>query len=215
MRRIKEDFLDIVESVVTLKGKRVLEIGSGNGMRSVDLAQRCCELIGIDPDPINVERVSRRRIPNAIFVEGRAENLDFPSAIFDVVVFTLSFHHVPTMFMSKAIKEAVRVLKPDGHIVFLEPGIEGSFFDAEITFDACDGDERAVKQIAQRAMMTHAAIELVGEYPDETIFQFESFFDFEVAMTPKRNLDILEVFLKEHSYRLTAERRINIFKPRR
>ena len=145
-------------------------------MRSVDLAGRCGQLVGIDPDPINVERARRRQISNAMFLEGRAEALEFSNAMFDVVVFTLSLHHVAPSLMPEAIDEAVRVTKPNGNVVFLEPGMVGSFFDAEIVFDACDGDEREAKRCAHRTMMAHPRLEITGEYPDETVFQFGSFF---------------------------------------
>ena len=215
MRRIKEEFLDIICAAIKLKGRCVLEIGSGDGVHSVGLAQRCRELFGIDPDPHNVERAKSRCISNAFFHQGKAEALTgFPDKVFDSVFFTLSFHHVPAELMPVAIDEAVRVVKSHGHIVFLEPGDVGSYFDAEIRFDAGDGDEREAKRNAHRAMLAHPHLEIIREYPDETIVEFDSLSDFETAMTPKRNRGELESFLRERAYRLSAERRINLFRPK-
>jgi ubiquinone/menaquinone biosynthesis C-methylase UbiE len=92
MRRIKEDFVNILAGALLgrLKKMTALEIGCGDGMRSVDIAERCHKLIGIDPDPLNVKIANRRHILNAAFSQGRAEVLEYPSATFDIVIFTLS-----------------------------------------------------------------------------------------------------------------------------
>jgi ubiquinone/menaquinone biosynthesis C-methylase UbiE len=86
--------------------------------------------------------------------------LDFQDESFDIVVFTLSLHHVPDLEMITAINEAIRVVKREWlHIVFLEPATDGTFFDAEIMFDACDGDERKEKELAHSAIMSHPHLE--------------------------------------------------------
>jgi ubiquinone/menaquinone biosynthesis C-methylase UbiE len=215
MKRIKEMFLDNLESLVSLKGASVLEIGCGEGGRSVEIAQRCRALTAIEPNPESIKVAQSREIQNATFSQGSAENLNYAPESFDAVIFTLSFHHVPKEQMTTAIDEAIRVVKADGTIVFLEPAMDGSFFEAEIKFDACDGDEREEKASAYKAMMSHSGLILIKEIPDETVFQFDSLADFIDSMEPKRNIEALTGFLLDHDYILRAERRINIFKPRK
>lgn len=113
--------------------------------------------------------------------------------------------------MTKAIDEAIRVTK-SGHIVFLEPTEKGKFFDAEIQFDACDGNERIEKRVAQQAISDHPRLQKIEEFYDETILTFESVDDFIASMQPKRKLDAIEGFLTENNFSLNAERIIGIYK---
>ena len=137
--------------------------------------------------------------------------LDFQDESFDIVVFTLSLHHVPDLEMITAINEAIRVVKRDGHIVFLEPATDGTFFDAEIMFDACDGDERKEKELAHSAIMSHPH-QHIREPDDRTTFEFDSVEDFTQTFHPKTNIEQLSDFLSRHNFTLEAKRRVNIFK---
>jgi hypothetical protein len=102
-------------------------------------------------------------------------------------------------------------IKTYGHVIFLEPTEDGSFFEAEVLFDACDGDERAEKKAAYSAMMHYEPLRLVAEIPDEVFFNFDSVEDFNLSMGPKKNVEKVSAFLFEHSFQLRAGRRINIF----
>ena len=211
MQRIKETFLQRLTQIIPLREKSVLEIGCGDGARSVEIAQHCSHLTAVDPCEDQLSAARMRLIPNADFVQGNAQSLNLPANSFDVVIFTLSFHHVPVPLMDAAIDEAVRVVRRGGNIVFLEPDEQGSFFEAEIQFDACDGDEREAKRAAYDAMKGHPDLLLVSEFADETIFHFESLDDFAVSMSPKANLDLLKSFLQVHAFTLSAMRRINVY----
>lgn len=186
MQRIKEEFLNKLEDVVRLRGLDVLEVGCGNGSRTEQIAQRCKHVIGIEPNETLTEIANDRGISNALFQVGSGEKLNFDNNQFDIVIFTLSLHHIPTSSMMDAISEAVRVVKPNGHIVFLEPTEVGSFFETELQFDASDGDERAEKKAAYTAMLGHLKLKPVAEIDDETIFQFDSTEDFILTMEPKK-----------------------------
>jgi ubiquinone/menaquinone biosynthesis C-methylase UbiE len=214
MKRIRDYFLRKLNATAPLQGK-VLEVGCGDGRLSLNLAPRCKILTGIDPDRTKIEQARIRGIRNAAFLQMRAESIVFSSKWFDAVVFGLSLHHVPVPLMHKAINEAIRVTKFGGYIVFLEPAFKGSFFEAEIFFDACDGDERAAKHAAHQAIIAHPGLEGFGHFFDETVFQFDGVGDFIKEMKPKQNLDKLEEFLKKRAFRLNAERRIDIYRPRK
>ena len=213
MQRIKEEFLDRVEEVFSLKGKRVLEIGCGNGTRSSQISKRCASVVAIEPNPELIDEAKKvNPAENIEYQIGSAEKLDFGDKSFEVTIFTLSLHHVPASMMSAAIDEAVRVTKEDGYIVFLEPATEGTFFEAELSFDACDGDEREEKQVAYEAIKRHEWVNKGLEIFDETVFKFESVDDFILNLKPKKNIENLASFLENNNYLLNAQRRINIFK---
>ena len=214
MERIKEEFLDKLESVISLRGKDVLEIGCGEGTRSIEIAGLCKSLTAIDPDPELISKAgTESHRDNISYVVASAEQLPFSEGLFDLVVFTLSFHHVPKDKMAIAIDESLRVLRRDGYIVFLEPEFNGSLFESEIMFEAFDGDERKMKALAYFVMLDHQKLKEVAEIADETIWKLESVEDYIEAMKPKKNLDKLEQFLRDKNFMLRASRRINIFKP--
>ena len=218
MRREKEILLDQLEEYVPLREKRVLEVGCGWGRLSALIAERCGSLVGIDPNSESIttaqQRLLERSLTNAVFAVGSAERLDFADNSFDVVFFSLSFHHVPIELMPRAIDEALRVVKKDGYIVFLEPAMDGSFFDAEKLFGTGDEDEDKEKVAAYRAMLEHPKLRLVQEIPDETVFHFDSVDDYIESMLPTRNRDQIRLFLEERDFTFRAERRIVIFQPK-
>ncbi|MBI2473334.1 methyltransferase domain-containing protein [Candidatus Uhrbacteria bacterium] len=217
MKRIKDGYLDTITSHITLQEKTVLEIGCGEGRCTIQLAQAGAYVTGIDPDAEAINRAQEHysQFSNARFRMGKADDLPFPKNSFDVVLFTLSFHHIAPQKMFRAIDESIRVTKPYGYVIFLEPAFIGSFFEAEILFDACDGDERREKKIAYATMLSHPFLEEIWECSDETLFAFDSVADFETFMKPKRNHLDLEKFFTDHNFVLSAQRRINIFKPRK
>ncbi len=212
MVRLKEEFVQKVNAVIPLQGLHVLEVGCGQGGRSVTLAEKVRNLVGVDPNPESIAEAQKLHArPNISYHIAAAEKLPFEKQHFDAVFFTLSLHHVPPEFMSQAVDEAVRVTKPGGWIIFLEAGNHGTFLQTEEKFGAGDGDERRVKALAYAAMLNQDRMNEVAEIWDETIFQFDSLEDFLEYMGPKGDIDGLKVFLEQHKFILSAERRINIF----
>lgn len=214
MKRIKDTYLETIQTVVSFSGKRLLEIGCGDGSRTIQIAENCLEVIAIDPNLESVALANKLHPkPNIQYQEGSGEELSFDAASFNIVFFTLSLHHVPIEQMNRSISEAVRVVKSDGFIVFFEPAFNGSFFKAELAFDACDGDERKEKAAAYVAMLSHPSLQEVAELIDETIFSFDSLEDFQKTMKPKKGSgDEIQTFLERNEFVLSAERRINIFR---
>ncbi len=212
MKRIKEEFISKIENVFLLKDSVVLEIGCGNGSRSVALGERSLKVTAIEPNSrLIAEAIKINKRDNIEYRLGSAETLSFDDNSFDVTIFTLSFHHIPLENMVTAINEAIRVTKPEGYIVFLEPTFTGSFFEAEILFDACDGDERKEKARAYYEILNFKDYREIAEISDETVFKFDSLEDFVSTFSPKKKLSQLSDFLETNSYTLTAARRINIF----
>ncbi len=110
MERIQDGFLEKLNQQIPLMGLSVLEIGCGNGSRSLGIATRSQTLTAIDPDLSKIEEARKLGIANATFEQGFAQSLVFKNTSFNVVIFTLSFHHVPKDQMNRAIDEAIRVV---------------------------------------------------------------------------------------------------------
>jgi len=105
---------------------RVVEIGAGTGV-NLDLYGNGVEdLTLIEPDPHMgaklrdrlAERSAHDSASPARLVSAPAEAIPFPDDTFDTAVATLVLCTVPDPIA--AIEELARVLKPDGHLLFIE-----------------------------------------------------------------------------------------------
>jgi SAM-dependent methyltransferase len=102
-------------------GKKVLEIGCGEGSIAVALAQSGAIVEAIDISPVAITSARRTALPqnaNVMFRVMGADTLDYPDAFFDLVCGRSILHHLP---LDRAVREIRRVLKPEGSAVFLEP----------------------------------------------------------------------------------------------
>ena len=96
-------------------GKRVLEIGFGDGYGSNDLAEVAREVVGIDLAPGNIPR-AQAKYPraNLRFLHMSAPPLAFQDGAFDVVASFQLIEHIPEPELVPFLSEIARVLAPDG-----------------------------------------------------------------------------------------------------
>lgn len=98
----------------------VLEIGVGTGL-NFPYYVNADEVVAVDPDPHMLKRAQRKAAsaPCPVrLVEASAEALPFGEGAFDSVVVTLGLCTIPDP--AAAVREARRVLKPEGRFIFLE-----------------------------------------------------------------------------------------------
>lgn len=98
----------------TVEGRKVLDVGCGEGRFCRMLRDRGADTVGIDPTP-PLLGTARERDPDGSYLLGKAEQLPFEDASFDILVFYLTLIDIPDF--RTAIKEAGRVLKPGGRMV--------------------------------------------------------------------------------------------------
>lgn len=83
-----------LRQVTSWRGKRVLEVGCGDGRLTRRLAGLSAHIQAIDPEAAQI-RVARRELPRRLasrvrFRTGSAVRLEQPAETFDVVVFSWS-----------------------------------------------------------------------------------------------------------------------------
>lgn len=104
------------------KDKVVLDIACGEGYGSRILADTAKFVYGVDIDAETIaEAVGTYKAENLTYREGTVENLEFPDAMFDVVVSFETIEHVDANMQTKFIQEIRRVLKEDGCLIMSSP----------------------------------------------------------------------------------------------
>jgi SAM-dependent methyltransferase len=138
--------LQVLERLVELDGKDVLDVGCGGGALVRALVDRGARAVGLE---ISEQQLGPARTQGAgEFIVGRAEALPLAENSLDAVLFIRSLHHVPEPAMLPALADARRVLRPGGLVYVAEPLAEGDYFELVSIVD----DETAVRAAAQRAL---------------------------------------------------------------
>jgi len=101
-------------------GKKVLDVGCGNGYVLSKFAKEGAETFGIDITPTAVD-LSKRRFEylglTGSFAVANAEELPFEDDTFDCVCSMGVLHHTPNT--EQAIEEIYRVLRPGGRLIVM------------------------------------------------------------------------------------------------
>lgn len=101
----------------------VLEIGFGTGLNLPHYPRTVTALHTVDPAPLLSDRVAVRVAQASFPVHIQhvsAERLPYDDASFDYAVSTFTLCTIPDP--ARALRDIRRVLKPDGHFLFLEHG---------------------------------------------------------------------------------------------
>jgi ubiquinone/menaquinone biosynthesis C-methylase UbiE len=101
---------------------RVLEIGIGSGL-NLPFYRQATRIVGIDTSPklLEMAREEGQRTPVPLeLIEASAENLPIEDRSIDTIVMTWTLCSIPEP--GPALGEMHRVLKPTGHLLFVEHG---------------------------------------------------------------------------------------------
>jgi len=107
----------------SVAGKRVLDVGTGDGAYAIEAAVRDAEVTAIDSSAVMLDAARSRAARRGVSLrlqEGRVENLPFDAACFDVVLAVTVLCFVDDV--GSAFRELARVLAPGGRLVVGELG---------------------------------------------------------------------------------------------
>jgi len=147
-REVTSD-LEMLERLAPPSGREVVDIGCGQGALVRALAARGARATGVE--------ISEEQLATAIelddgtgarYLVGRGERLPLDDASVDIAVFMRTLHHVPPAHLAAALREARRVIRPDGAVYVAEPLAEGDFFELTRMVE----DEIEVRAAAQAAL---------------------------------------------------------------
>jgi ubiquinone/menaquinone biosynthesis C-methylase UbiE len=117
-RRQMWEELKFLEEYV-IDGKKILDLGCGNGRLYELLKDRTIDYYGVDFSEKLIE-IARSRYPKARFQVADVLNLPFPNNFFDKIFSIAVFHHIPSrQFRLQFLREAKRVLKPEGKLILV------------------------------------------------------------------------------------------------
>lgn len=175
---------EMLESLLMLDGKRLVELGCGGAANTRMIAQGGAgrQVIAFEVDARqHAANLAAAQLPNLDFRYGGAESIALPDHSVDVVYLFKSLHHVPRAALGRALAEIHRVLVPGGHLYVAEPLFMGAFNDLIRLFH----DEEAVRRAAFEALC--AAVDLGLFEPVTEVFyrapsSYRDFADFEQRM---------------------------------
>ncbi len=151
----------VIVETLALKGKRVVDVGCGDGHLTRLMTRHGAQVVGVECSPRQLARArAQPPVGDEMIVAGLGQDLPLESGNMDYVVFFNSLHHIPSALMEKALAEAARVLSPDGLVYVSEPMAQGAFFELCRPVD----DETYVRALALAAMSETPALEMVDQF---------------------------------------------------
>jgi 2-polyprenyl-3-methyl-5-hydroxy-6-metoxy-1,4-benzoquinol methylase len=117
-----EGLASVLDELVGLRGRRMLDVGSGWGELVVASYARGADVAGVEPDPAEVSisglLLKSYGLP-VTMRQGVGEELPFPDGHFDLVTCQQVLEHVTDV--ERVVSEIVRVTSPTGYIFISTP----------------------------------------------------------------------------------------------
>ena len=176
---------EIIRSVTSLKNKRVIDIGCGDGWFLSWCSNEISSGTGIDPSKEQIllakEKINNKNIS---FENLGAENLKKLNDFYDLIFFFNSLHHVPMHLMAYSLEEASKVMHKNSILIIIEPIAKGNFYKFMKDID----DEFEVRQKAYESIKNCKYNNLINQ--DEIFYEeIKSFDNFEQCIKFLKNVD--------------------------
>jgi ubiquinone/menaquinone biosynthesis C-methylase UbiE len=135
----------VVQAIGDLKGLSLIDIGCGTGEECRGFANLGAKVTGIDPNSKVIE-LARKEDGGPQYLAATADDARLEDHSYDLIFFGKSLHHIPDM--KAALNDAMRLVKPTGKIIVLEPQADDPLYPVICGID----DEKPVYLEAQKAI---------------------------------------------------------------
>jgi len=214
-------YIQAINLHTPLTGATILEIGCGNGRITSDMAKYANKIVATDLNPTVLEQAKKNITAKNIEFLYAADGIpNSPGNPFDIVIYTLSLHHIKKNEMADNLHRSGSLLKEGGKIAIIEPGDNGSFLEIKKRFGAGSGDENQEKLDAIAAMKNLQGWTLGPTHHFDVAFQFTDENDFFRNKLPHysnmaaNEISALKKYLKKSSTDrgiiLTSGRRLHL-----
>lgn len=186
--KIAEDNIDInchepeiVNRLLSLDNKHILELGCGNANITRKIASSGVNrrITALEVDVIAHEKnLQIIDLPNVTFDLSGAQQISLADKSVDVVFMFKSLHHVPVGLMETSMREIRRVLKPGGFAYISEPIYAGDYNEILRLFN----DEQEVRKAAFNTVkntVDSGLFDLVEEVFFNSPRKYKSFSEYE------------------------------------
>jgi SAM-dependent methyltransferase len=188
--RPQRQHLDVLAELLgPVEGRRVADIGCGQGGLARRLAGWGAQVLGLEPQPAALNTARAYDAEEAVaWIAAGGEALPLADGCLDAALYFNALHHVPVTQIDRALAEAQRALAAGGLLLAVEPLAEGAVFELVRDIE----DETAVRAAADGALarapehggwQCTARIDYLAPVRHAN---FESFRDHIVAVDPAR-----------------------------
>ncbi|WP_234797138.1 class I SAM-dependent methyltransferase [Mycobacteroides chelonae] len=125
-------YYDIVIGAAPLSARTALDVGTGDGLLAVRLAEKIPEVTGIDSDADVVNLAQSSTSANVSWIIGDALTFALPEAHYDLVAAVATVHHFPDL--TAGLQRLAGLTAPGGALVVI--GCARSSTLSDYTFDA-------------------------------------------------------------------------------
>jgi len=116
-----QTFGDVLIKHFDLNGMSIIDVGCGTGDLVRFLTSKGAKAIGVDSADLIEKAKGYQKVGDEKYLIGSAQDMGFEKNYADLIIFFASFHHIPENEMKFVIDKCHFILKPNGHLVFLEP----------------------------------------------------------------------------------------------
>ena len=172
---------EIYNALLSLDGKRILELGCGTAMLTREIATegQNRQIIATEVDEQQHEKnLAITDLPNVSFQLAGAESLPLENESQDIVFMFKSLHHVPEEKLEQAMQEINRVLIPGGMAYISEP-VYADILDGIIRLFHDEGHVRKAAFQAMERAIANKLFTLKEEVFFNVPVDFVDFEDFE------------------------------------